>query len=282
MFSPDEVNDESKDGDILNALINEEELELHVEQECLTPENFVLFASYLSAGFVLYFLGTPLSYYMISELNCSAGQQATVWTALGLPWGLKFLFGLLSDSVPLLGLRRKPYFLIGWTTFAKCNLILLLLRRPTLPALVVLLFTMTCGFVLADVCTDAMVVERSNKYGTHLQALGYSLRFLGGIFGAVMGAVSYSADFLDLSIAQIFLINMLVPIVTITPFFVLYGWIEAIPTPGSEPSFRGQLSILWEMVQKSAIYQPCAFIFLYSKRLFPFSQILPDLNHLTL
>lgn len=31
----------------------------------LVPENYILFSSYLAAGFVLSFLGTPLAYYLV-------------------------------------------------------------------------------------------------------------------------------------------------------------------------------------------------------------------------
>ena len=101
----------------------------------LVPENYILFSSYLAAGFVLSFLGTPLAYYLvrgtystdttvhactsltyhyqIDDLNAAPSQQAIVFTAAGLPWGLKVVQGLIIDSFPIRGYRRIPYFIIG-------------------------------------------------------------------------------------------------------------------------------------------------------------------------
>lgn len=51
-------------------------------------ENRALLAAYFSAGFALAFLGTPLGFYMVAELNAPPAQQATVWTAMSLVGGL--------------------------------------------------------------------------------------------------------------------------------------------------------------------------------------------------
>jgi MFS family permease len=102
---------------------------------------------------------------------------------MSLPWGIKVVLGLASDSFPIYGRRRGPYLLLGWLTFVKCNLLMALLGDPPVQLLVLLLFAMTLGLAQADVSTDALVVERSAVFGPQLQALGYSLRFLGGIAG---------------------------------------------------------------------------------------------------
>ena len=47
-------------------------------------ENRSLLAAYFSAGFALAFLGTPLGFYMVAELNAPPAQQAAVWTAMSL------------------------------------------------------------------------------------------------------------------------------------------------------------------------------------------------------
>ena len=59
-----------------------------------------------------------------------------------------------------MGLRRKPYFMIGWGTYVLCNFVLAAIRTPDITSLALFIFLMTMGFVQADVCTDAMIVER--------------------------------------------------------------------------------------------------------------------------
>ena len=45
--------------------------------------------SYLSVGFGLYFILTPLTFYMVDDLNATASQQTVVNGLLSLPWALK-------------------------------------------------------------------------------------------------------------------------------------------------------------------------------------------------
>ena len=47
-----------------------------------------------------------------------------------LPWSFKFAFGMINDCVPILGYRRKPYMVIGWSF---CTLALLALVCKPLP-----------------------------------------------------------------------------------------------------------------------------------------------------
>jgi len=191
-----------------------------------TPANRAIFASYLAVGVGLFFLPTPIAFYMVDTLGCSPAQQSIITGLMSLPWALKILCGFLSDSTPIMGLRRKPYFLIGWSIFIACNIWLALLDQPSLGMLAALLFMQTLGFVQADVCTDAMIVERSKLYehtgnqGT-LQATGYIIRFFGSIVGATLGAILYNTESFGwgVPIWGIFAINAAVPVLVVFPFF---------------------------------------------------------------
>ena len=108
----------------------------------------------------------------------------------------------------------------------RCNIWLALLDQPSLGMMAALLFMQTLGFVQADVCTDAMIVERSKLYehtgnqGT-LQATGYIIRFFGSIVGATLGAILYNTESFGwgVPIWGIFTINAAVPVLLVFPFF---------------------------------------------------------------
>ena len=51
---------------------------------------------------------------------------------------MKVLLGLLSDCLPLGGLRRRPYLLLGWAGFLLCGLALALVGSPGVRVLAVL------------------------------------------------------------------------------------------------------------------------------------------------
>jgi hypothetical protein len=115
-----------------------------------SPLNRAIFASYLSVGFGLYFLSTPLTFYLVDDLNATASQQAMINGLMSLPWALKIVCGFLSDAFPIAGLRRKPYFLLGWGTYIACNLVLAAVGTPGVATLALLVFLMTMGFVQVD------------------------------------------------------------------------------------------------------------------------------------
>lgn len=66
----------------------------------------------------------------------------------------------MSDCVPIRGLKRKPYMLIGWAVHIISNAILALMVTPGKDWVAMLSFLSACGYLLSDVMTDAIVVER--------------------------------------------------------------------------------------------------------------------------
>ena len=249
-------------------------IDLKEAQNYLNPyhlTNIGIFASYLAVGFNMYFIQTPLNYYMVYVLNATAAQQTVVTGLLSLPWSLKIACGFLSDTLPIFGYRRKSYFILGWTTCIVCNVLLAVLVEPTLAETAALVFFETMGMVLADVCTDACIVERSKAYehidnrGT-LQATGYIIRFFGAIVGSILGAILYnkndSADSWSwgLPIWGIFLLNAIIPLTIITPFFYSLLEIQSeVP-----PSIKNQVTEIWNLVQRKAAWKPCCFIYIYN------------------
>ncbi len=146
----------------------------------------------MAVGFGIWFIVSPLTFYMVNDIDASPAQQSVIMGLMSLPWAFKIGCGFLTDAFPIYGLRRKPYFIFGWCSWLLCNLVLVVNGKPSIEWLAVFVFLMTLGFVQADVCTDAMIVEKSKAYendktrGT-LQAFGYSVRFFGAIVGALMG-----------------------------------------------------------------------------------------------
>lgn len=112
----------------------------------------------------------------------SAAQVAALFTITSIPWFIKPVYGLLSDSVPLFGRRRRSYFLLTSGLAATGGYALASLPSPT-PMAVMLLFTaMGLGLAFTDVLTDALMVENGKR-----------LHLTGG-FQAVQWAAIYLAS----------------------------------------------------------------------------------------
>jgi MFS family permease len=99
------------------------------------------------------------------RLGLSAAQVATFgWITL-VPWVIKPVYGLISDSVPLFGRRRKSYFLITCLIATASALTLGVMGEFTYWRLATLVFVMSLGLAFTDVLTDAMMVENGKPLG---------------------------------------------------------------------------------------------------------------------
>ncbi len=77
-----------------------------------TPELFGILLVYFVQGAVgLARLAT--SFYLKDSLGLSPSQVAALMGVAMSPWILKPLYGLLSDTVPVAGYRRRPYLLLS-------------------------------------------------------------------------------------------------------------------------------------------------------------------------
>jgi len=143
------------------------------------------------------------------------------------------------------------------------NLALASMGEPSLNALIGMGFFSVCGYMLADVMCDAIIVERSQlevegKVGT-MQAVGYMARYIGNVVGATLGTILYNeAEWgWGLSISNIYLLNGLSALVLVGPV----TWQLSDPNHVlAARSLREQLEDIWEMVQRKTIFVPMSFI----------------------
>lgn len=54
-------------------------------------------------------VGLPIEYLM-REYSVPAADLQVYKSAVLIPWAIKPLFGLIADSMPILGFNRTPYF----------------------------------------------------------------------------------------------------------------------------------------------------------------------------
>jgi len=71
---------------------------------------------------LLYFLSSCIQAFpMVSvgallnqQLKFTASELALYYASIFIPWNFRAIYGLISDTIPFLGYRRKPYMLIGY------------------------------------------------------------------------------------------------------------------------------------------------------------------------
>jgi hypothetical protein len=141
-------------------------------------KNVALPVSYFLVGLIPAIQSTPLTIYMVQTLNATPGQQNSLAILIATPFTIKVAIGFLSDTFPICGQRRKPYFIIGYLLCIPALVCLALL------GLSVLIFISALGQLIADVMADTMVVERAKLEAEEsrgsFQSACYAIRFTGG------------------------------------------------------------------------------------------------------
>ncbi|HEX4129805.1 MAG TPA: MFS transporter [Pirellulales bacterium] len=152
----------------------------------------------LAAMYFIQGIGEPsdglLAQPMMSLLRSwqrSPQEIATFSAALVLPWALKPLYGLLVDSVPLFGSRRKSY-LIASSLLSTIGFAALYVYAPQEPApwlLLACLLVPALGVAFADVVIDALMVEFGQPTGTtgQLQSIQWSAIYAAAIITSLAG-----------------------------------------------------------------------------------------------
>ena len=62
--------------------------------------------------------------------GASPAQQSILMTLAALPWSFKLVYGFISDNFPIRGMRRKPYFVMGWLVYVLTNLYIASTEEP--------------------------------------------------------------------------------------------------------------------------------------------------------
>ena len=155
----------------------------------------------------------------------------------------------------------------GWLIYIVANFLLMVPEAPSIGMCIFLVFVQTAGYMLADVMTDALIVERSRfetqeSRGT-MQSKGYIVRFFGSTVGAVIGAVVYNKDEWDwyLPIRAVFFINGALPLIFLLP---VVPYLLELDTHCHAKNFYQQCRELFEVVQLRAVWQPMTFVYVYN------------------
>ncbi|CAI0473928.1 unnamed protein product [Linum tenue] len=70
----------------------------------------------ISQGFGVGLVRVSTQYYMKDDQKLQPSEAQLFFGLLQLPWIVKPLWGLLTDTVPVLGYRRRPYFIFAGQT----------------------------------------------------------------------------------------------------------------------------------------------------------------------
>ncbi|XP_041001241.1 probable folate-biopterin transporter 3 [Juglans microcarpa x Juglans regia] len=136
-------------------------------------------------------LGVGLSrvstqYYMKDEQKMQPSEAQVYFGMIQIPWVIKPLWGLFTDTVPILGYRRRPYFFSAGFIGISSMLVLSLHKRLHLAFAMFSLIAGSAGIAIADVTIDACVTQNSISHPS-LAGDMQSLCGLSSSIGALIG-----------------------------------------------------------------------------------------------
>jgi MFS family permease len=106
----------------------------------------------------------PFSLLLKNQLHFNAETLATFMFAAMFAWNIKPIAGMLSDSFPLFGTRRRHYMLLGAGLAAVCWVLLGVVPKAYWPLLLAALGA-NAFMVLASTVMGGLMVEAGRKYG---------------------------------------------------------------------------------------------------------------------
>jgi len=215
-----------------------------------------LLSFYFLLGFSFQFPSVAMRYWLMKDVQVSPAQMGAILGVTSIPWCLKPIYGFISDSYPLMGLRRRPYMVI--MSYMACFMWIILPFVPHDEFIITFVMTLSSfSFCFMDVMADSLLVEvaRNEKEEEKgiVQSWAWIMRFSGGLLASGAGALTYDA----VGSVQVFLLNSMVPI-------AIAGVSMFIPDKNlnNAIAWRDTTRRLWSAIRKPVIFKPALFIFL--------------------
>lgn len=145
----------------------------------------------ISIGLVATTLGTvtsvgelPLTNVLMSQLGCNAEQVSRFFWLMTVPWAFKPLAGLLSDSIPLCGTRRRHYILFA-SAIAAALWFVLAWVTASYTVMLIAAMLLYSSFMMVSTVIGALIVEEGRRSAatgrlTSLRSVIVNISFLVG------------------------------------------------------------------------------------------------------
>lgn len=201
-----------------------------------------------------------ISFFFKDELGLSPAQVAALMGIAAIPWVVKPLFGFLSDSLPLLGYRRRSYLVLAGLLGTAAWIALAAFVHTAMAATIAIAIG-SLAIAVSDVIVDSLVVERARKESQSdagsLQSLCWGATAVGGLLTA------YLSGFLleHFSTHTIFAITATFPLL-VSAVAGLIGE-EKVSQGADLTALRHQVGQMRQALAEKAIWLPVAFLFLW-------------------
>jgi folate/biopterin transporter len=206
-----------------------------------------------------------VSFFLKDRLGLSPAEVASLVGIAMVPWTIKPLYGMISDSFPIAGYRRRPYLVLSSLLGSVAWLCMAVVVKTPLEATISIGLA-SLSVACSDAITDALVVQRarleSEGDAGSLQSFSWAAVSVGAISSAY-----FSGFILERWGTQVvFEITAVLPVFVAIAAFAIAD--RPVTSENSEPSsshlnIKHQFQQLRQAVTSKQIWLPAAFIFLW-------------------
>lgn len=159
--------------------------------QTLTLELAAILLVYFVQG-ILGLSRLAISFFLKDDLGLTPAEVGALMGIAAVPWTIKPLFGFLSDGLPILRYRRRPYLVLsGLLGTASWLALATVVDRAWIAIAAITLSS--ASVALSDVIVDSLVVERARQESQSnagaLQSLCWGTSAVGGILTAYLGGL---------------------------------------------------------------------------------------------
>lgn len=201
-----------------------------------------------------------ISFFLKDELGLSPAEVSALVGVAALPWMVKPLFGFVSDGLPILGYRRRPYLVLSGVLGVLSWVAMATIVHSAWAAMLAISLS-SFSVAMSDVIVDSIVVERARGeslgHTGSLQSLCWGASAVGGVMTAY-----FSGSLLEqFDVRTVFAITATFPLLVA----VAAGLIGEMPVAAKQDwsAVKHQIGQLRQAVSQKVIWMPTAFLFLW-------------------
>ena len=227
-----------------------------------TPELFAILTVYFVQG-ILGLARLAVSFFLKDDLGLTPAQVAALTGITAIPWIIKPVFGFISDGLPILGYRRRPYLIFSGLLGSASWIALATWVDSAWTATLVILLT-SLAVAISDVIVDSLIVERAREESLSqsgsLQSLSWGASALGGLITAYFSGLLLQ----HLSVNEVFKITATFPLIVSGVAWLIAEQRISKDNPETQISpVKGQIQQLWGALKQKQVWLPIAFLFVW-------------------
>jgi folate/biopterin transporter len=225
-----------------------------------SPELLAILLVYVVQG-ILGISRLAVSFFLKDELSLSPAEVAALMGIAALPWVVKPVFGFISDGLPILGYKRRPYLILSGLLGVAAWLYLATSVHTAVAATFAIAMT-SLSVAFSDVIVDSLIVERArteslSKSGS-LQSLCWGASALGGVLTAYFSGLLLE----QFSTRTVFGFTAAFPLLVCAA--ALFIAEEPIDKDTEQQTIvKVQIQQLWAAISQKSIWLPTLFLFLW-------------------